>query len=313
MSRTEMLREARMEAFERVYELWRRKRLTQARAARVLRICERTFRRWVVRYEAGGLGALKDGRREGPSPRRACPEEVAALRALYRDGHEGWNVRHFHEEVYVSEHGGTRSYTWVKNHLQDAGLVKKGRRSGSHRLRRERKPAAGMMLHQDASTHEWAPRRWWDLVVTMDDATSSVCSGFFAAEEGTWSSLRGIGETVEAKGLFDSLYTDRGSHYWHTPKAGGKVAKDKPTQFGRAMAELGIEMIAAYSPQARGPERAAVRDAPGAPAAGTGAGGDHHDRGGERVPEGILAAVQRVVRGGRRGSRRARSPRCCPP
>ncbi len=96
-----------------------------------------------------------------------------------------------------------------------------------------------MMLHQDASTHEWVGGEWWDLVVTMDDATGEVLSGFFVEEEGTWSSLRGVGETVEAKGLFDSLYTDRGSHYWHTPKAGGKVDKDKPTQFGRAMGELG--------------------------------------------------------------------------
>lgn len=109
-----------------------------------------------------------------------------------------------------------------------------------------------MMLHQDASTHEWIPRQRWDLLVTMDDATGEVHSGFFVKEEGTWSSFRGVGETVEAKALFDSLSTDRGSHYWHTPQAGGKVDKDSPTQFGRAMGELGIEMIAGYSPQARG-------------------------------------------------------------
>ena len=194
---------------------------------------------------------MKD-RRVGASHRRAPPEEVAALEALYRDGCRGWNVRHFHEEVYVREHGGSRSYTWVKNRLQEAGLVRKGRRKGPHRERRERKPAAGTMLHQDASTHAWVPGERWDLVVTMDDATGEVHSGFFVAQEGTWSSLRGVRETVEAKGLFDSLYTDRGSHCRHTPKAGGKVDKDSPTRFGRAMAEPGIEMIAAYSPQARG-------------------------------------------------------------
>ena len=206
----------------------------------------------MARYEAGGLAALKDKRVAGPSPRRASPEEVAALEALYRDGCAGWNVLHFYHEVYAGEHGGARSYTWVKSRLQEAGLVRKGRRKGAHRLRRERKPAEGMMLHQDASTHEWAPGQGWDLVVTMDDATSGVYSGFFVEEEGTWSSLRGVAETVKVQGLFDSLYTDRGSHYWHTPEAGGKVDKDKPTQFGRAMGELGIEMIAAYSPQARG-------------------------------------------------------------
>ena len=252
MNRVEMLREVRMKSFERVYGLWCRKRITQAWAASVLGVSARTFRRWVVRYEAGGMAALKDRRVGEPSHRRAAAEEVAALEALYRDGHAGWNVRHFHDEVYVGEQGGSRSYTWVKNRLQEAGLVRRGRRKGPHRERRERKPAAGMMLHQDASTHEWVAGERWDLVVTLDDATSEVYSGFFVDEEGTWSSFRGIGETVETKGLFDSLYTDRGSHYWHTPRAGGKVDGGRPTQFGRAMAELGIEMIAAYSPQARG-------------------------------------------------------------
>lgn len=252
MNRAEMLREVRMERFEEVYGLWRRRRITQAWAASVLGVTDRTFRRWVVRYEAGGLVALEDKRVRRPSHRRACAEEVAALEARYRDGHEGWNVRHFYDEVYVAEDGGVRSYTWVKNRLQEAGLVKRGCRRGPHRLERERKPAEGMMLHQDASRHQWVSGQWWDLVVTMDDATGAVCSGFFVAQEGTWSSFRGVRETVEAKGLFDTLYTDRGSHYWHTPKAGGKVDKDNPTQFGRAMGELGIGMIAGYSPQARG-------------------------------------------------------------
>ena len=252
MNRAEMLREVRTERFEEIHELWRRRRVTQAWAVSVLGVSTRTFRRWVARYEAGGLAALKDRRVVERSHRRAAPEEVAGLEALYRDRHAGWNVRHFHHDVYVGEQGGSRSYTWVKNRLQEASLVKRGRRRGPHRKRRERKPAAGMMLHQDASTHEWVVGKRWDLVVTLDDATSEVYSGFFVEEEGTWSSLRGIGETVAAKGLFDTLYTDRGSHYWHTPKAGGRVDRDKPTQFRRAMEELGIEMIAAYSPQARG-------------------------------------------------------------
>ncbi len=212
MNRAEMLREIRMARFEEIYDRWRRKRVTQAWAASVPGVTDRTFRRWVARYEAGGLAALKDKRVAGPSPRRASPEEVAALEALYRDGCAGWNVLHFYHEVYAGEHGGARSYTWVKSRLQEAGLVRKGRRKGAHRLRRERKPAEGMMLHQDASTHEWAPGQGWDLVVTMDDATSGVYSGFFVEEEGTWSSLRGVAETVKVQGLFDSLYTDRGSH-----------------------------------------------------------------------------------------------------
>jgi hypothetical protein len=109
-----------------------------------------------------------------------------------------------------------------------------------------------MMVHQDASTHAWVPDQMWDLIITMDDATSEIYSAFFVEEEGTWSSLQGIKDTLHAKGLFSSFYSDRGSHYWHTPEARGKVDKTNPTQFGRAMQELGIGMIAAYSPEARG-------------------------------------------------------------
>ena len=107
-----------------------------------------------------------------------------------------------------------------------------------------------MLLHQDGSTHEWVPGAVWDLIVTMDDATNEHYSMFFCDEEGTMSSFRGVRDVVESKGLFCSIYT--GSHYWHTPEAGGKVDKRNPTQFGRAMARLGVEMIPAYSPEARG-------------------------------------------------------------
>ena len=82
---------------------------------------------------------------------------------------------------------------------------------------------------------------------------------FFCDQEGTHSSLRGVREVIERQGLFCSLYTDRGSHYWHTPEAGGKGDKANPTQFGRAMAQLGIEMIPAYSPEARGRSERAFR------------------------------------------------------
>ena len=280
MNRAEMVREIRMARFEEIYERWRRKRVTQVWAASVLGVTDRTFRRWVARYEAGGLAALKDKRVAGPSPRRASPEEVAALEALYRDGCAGWNVLHFYHEVYAGEQGGARSYTWVKSRLQEAGLVRKGRRKGAHRLRRERKPAEGMMLHQDASTHEWAPGQGWDLVVTMDDATSGVYSGFFVEEEGTWSSLRGVAETVKVQGLFDSLYTDRGSHLLAHAAGGreggqGQADPVRPGD-GRARDRDDRRVLATGA----GPERAAVRDASGAPTAGAGAGGDHrHGRG----------------------------------
>lgn len=237
--------------FERAYDGWKQKRLTQEDAASLLNVCPRTFRRYICRYEDEGMTGLIDKRLDQVSQHRAPVDEVMALEALYRDRYDGWNIKHFHER-YQEHHLGARSYTWVKQRLQVAGLVKAGKRRGSHRKRRERKPLPGMMIHQDASTHAWVPDQTWDLIITMDDATNEIYSAFFVEEEGTWSSLRGVRDTLEEKGLFSSFYSDRGSHYWHTPEAGGKVDKANPTQFGRAMQELGIGMIAAYSPEARG-------------------------------------------------------------
>ncbi|WP_066577265.1 ISNCY family transposase [Burkholderia sp. ABCPW 14] len=237
--------------FEEVYTDWQEKRLTQAEAARLLGVCERTFRRQMGRYEADGLDGLIDKRIEQISHRRAPVDEVVKLVELYRRDYAGWNVRHFHC-WYRREHAGQRSYTWVKNQLQQAGEVKRAKARGKHRKKRERAPLPGMLVHQDASRHEWVAGHDWDLVVTLDDATGEHLSMFFCEEEGTASSFHGVGQTIACHGLFCALYTDRGSHYFHTPEAGGKVDHNNPTQFGRALAQLGIEHIAAYSPEARG-------------------------------------------------------------
>lgn len=250
MRPAEWLQEVRMRRFEEAYEGWTERRLTQEEAARLLGVSDRTFRRYVERYDDGGLEALQDQRISRASHRRAPVDEVLVLCDRYRARHTGWSARHFH--TWYKRSGGTRSYTWVKTCLQEARLVKKAPRRGVHRKRRERAPWPGVMLHQDGSTHEWVPRQKWDLILTMDDATNEHYSMFFVDEEGTQSSFRGIGEVIRAKGLFSSFYSDRGSHYWHTPEAGKRVDKNLPTQFGRAMAQLGIEMIPAYSPEARG-------------------------------------------------------------
>jgi transposase len=250
MKQMQLLQEIRKMRFEEAYRWWTEGRLRQEEAARLLGVCERTFRRYIDRYEEAGLEGLIDKRLEQVSHRRAPVDEVLALTQRYHMRHDGWNVKHFYG--WYRREGGTRSYTWVKNTLQAAGVVRKAPAHGKHRKRRERAPLPGMLLHQDASRHEWVAGQKWDLVVTMDDATSEHYSMFFVAEEGTVSSFRGVREVVESRGLFSSLYTDRGSHYWHTPEAGGKVDKANLTQFGQAMKQLGIEMIAAYSPEARG-------------------------------------------------------------
>jgi transposase len=236
--------------FEEVYGGWRNRRLTQEEAAMILGVTDRTFRRYIDRYEESGLEGLADKRLNQVSHRRAPVDEIMALLDLYRNHHFGWNVRHFHD--WYCQQGGTRSYTWVKNQLQEARVIPKTKRKGVHRKRREASALPGMMIHQDGSTHEWVPGQKWDLISTMDDATNEHYSLFFCAEEGTVSSFQGVKDVITKRGLFCSFYSDRGSHYWHTSEAGGKVDKNKPTQFGRAMAHLGITMIAAYSPEARG-------------------------------------------------------------
>jgi transposase len=251
MRRTGLLQEIRKMRFEEAYEGCKRGRLTQEEAARLLGVCDRTYRRYLVRYEEHGMEGLIDHRLGQKSHRSAPVDEIVALADLYSNRYQGFAVKHFYS-WYQRAHGGVRSYTWVKNKLQGKGLVPKASRKGAHRKQRPRAPYIGMMLHQDGSKHEWVPGKLWDLIVTMDDATSEHYSMFFVEEEGTQSSFQGIQEVIYKQGVFASLYTDRGSHYWNTPEAGGKVDKGNLTQFGRAMQQLGIEMIPAYSPEARG-------------------------------------------------------------
>ena len=250
MRRTEWLQETRKMRFKEAHEGYTSGRLTQAEAAQLLGVCDRTFRRYMGKYDEGGLDALMDKRLTQASHRCAPVDEVMQLTEQYQSRYLGWNVKHFY--TWYCKDGGSRSYTWVKSRLQEAGLIKRAKKRGAHRKRRERSALPGMMIHQDGSTHEWVTNQKWDLIVTMDDATNEHYSMFFAEEEGTASSFRGAKEVIDKHGLFSSFYSDRGSHYWHTPEAGGKVDKNNLTQFGQAMKRLGIEMIAAYSPQARG-------------------------------------------------------------
>jgi hypothetical protein len=243
--------------FEEAYGGWQAGRLTQEEAAQLLGLCARSFRRHIERYHDAGMAGLMDKRLSQVSQRRAPVDEVLALTGQYRQRHWGWSAKHFH--AWYQRDGGGRSYTWVKRVLQAAQLVPTAPKRGAQRKRRERAAWPGMLVHQDGSTHYWVPAMQWDLIVTMDDATSEHYSMFFVDEEGTQSSLQGVRDVIDQRGLFSSFYSDRGSHYWHTPEAGGKVDKNKPTQFGRALAQLGIAMIAAYSPEARGRSERAFR------------------------------------------------------
>ena len=238
--------------FEDVLSRSERSELSQIEAADLLGVSERTFRRWRDRHRETGFEGLAD-RRLAPSLRRAPAAEIERMLGLYRDIYRGFTIKHFHEQL-VKRHNYVLGYTVTKLHLHRAALVHPAKKRSAHRKKRPRRPMVGMMLHQDASTHAWLPgdSRKYDLVVTMEDATSALYSAFLVDEEGTASSFRGLREVVDKHGLFCSLYSDRGSHYFFTPEAGGKVSKTVLTQVGRALSQLGIEHIAAYSPQARG-------------------------------------------------------------
>jgi transposase len=245
--------------FEALLDRHERGGLSQGEAAEMLGVSERTFRRWRDRLRDEGLEGLADRRIGKPSSRRAAEDEILRMLGLYREHYADFTVKHFHEQL-VKRHDWRLGYTVTKLHLHRSGLVKPAPRRSAHRKKRPRRPMPGMLLHQDASRHAWldgAPPL--DLVVTLDDTTSAIYSAFLVEEEGTASSFRGLAEVVATKGLFCALYTDRASHYFHTPTAGGKVSRTRPTQVGRALSQLGIEHIAAYSPEARGRSERAFR------------------------------------------------------
>ncbi|MGO1078124.1 ISNCY family transposase [Inquilinus sp. CA228] len=253
MRRTEVLQGLRVMKFEEIHDRFRAGRLSGEEASEWLGVSERTFRRWRERYDEAGADGLLDRRLGKVSPHRIGTDEVDRITALYRERYEGWTVKHFHERS-VERHGLRASYGWTKSVLHASGLVRPAPKRSAHRKKRPRKPLPGLMLHQDGSRHLWLPglERPMDLIVTMDDATSRVYSAFLVEEEGTWSSFQGLREVIAGHGLFCSFYTDRGSHYFHTPKAGEPVSRTVLTQVGRALKQLGIRHIGAYSPEARG-------------------------------------------------------------
>jgi transposase len=221
-------------------------------AAEIIGVTDRTMRRWRERLEAEGYSGLVDRRKGKPSDKRVPLAQVEEVLRLYREVYFDLNIRHFHEKLR-EQHGIKRSYTWLQKALQGAGLVPRGKRRGKHRRRRERRPMAGMLLHIDGSKHQWfGDDRWYDLIVILDDATNEIYYAQLVEEESTRTVMAGLREVIESHGLFCALYSDRGSHFFVTPKAGEKVDKHRLTQVGRAMKELGVQMIPAYSPQARG-------------------------------------------------------------
>lgn len=221
-------------------------------AAEIIGVTDRTMRRWRERYQEHGYSGLWDYRKRSPSPKRVPVADLERVLRLYREQYFDFNVQHFHEKLQ-EVHGIHYSYTWVKTALQEAGLVERRKKRGSHRRRRPRRPLPGMMLHIDGSEHRWFfDERYYELIVVMDDATSEIYYAQLVEAESTLTVMAALREVVETRGIFCSLYSDRAGHFFVTPKRGGPVDMSRPTQVGRALQELGVKMIAAYSPQARG-------------------------------------------------------------
>jgi transposase len=228
------------------------KKISWIEAAEIAGVTDRTMRRMRERYQKFGYNGLFDQRRGKRNIHRVPMETAEEVLRLYREEYFDLNMRHFHEKLR-DEHNIGLSYTWVQQALQGAGLVAKKHKRGKHRRRRARRPMAGMMLHIDGSKHRWLQGdQWHDLIVILDDATSEIYYAQLVVEESTRTVMAALREVIETRGLFCALYSDRGSHFFVTQKAGDRVDKHRLTQVGRAMKELGVQMIPAYSPQARG-------------------------------------------------------------
>jgi Winged helix-turn helix len=246
--------EIRMARLVAAFGKVRRGGRSRVAAAAALGLSERHFRRLYGAYEEDGAEAIVDRRRRRAASNRAPPDVVDWVETQYRTRYFDFSARHFHEALSKA-HGEFRyGYTWTKSVLYLRGCLTPSARRGPHRTRRERSAMAGQLVFQDGSTHDWfcGRRPPCDLIVTLDDATGAMLSAFFVAQEGTESSFRGLRETIEGHGLFASFYTDRGSHYFFTPKAGNRVDKAHLTQVGRALLQLGIAHIPSYAPQGRG-------------------------------------------------------------
>jgi len=228
------------------------KKLTWIEAAEIAGMSVRSMQRKRQAYVDHGYNGLFDKRRGKISYHRVPMATAERVLALYRDKYPDFNVRHFHEKLKESEDI-SLSYSWVKQALQGAGLVARKKKRGPHRRRRPRRPLPGMLLHIDGSKHRWfQDDRYYDLLVILDDATSRIYYAQLVAEESTRTVMTALREVIEREGLFCALYSDRASHFFVTPKAGEPVDKSRLTQVGRALKELGVQMIPAYSPQARG-------------------------------------------------------------
>jgi transposase len=224
-------------------------------AAEVLGISPRTLRRWRRGYCRYGLKGLQDKRRVDRAPNGVPEPEIRRWTQLYEKRYRGYNVRHFYA-VMKRKHGGCRwSYTAVRRALQLAGLVKKKHPRGRHFMRREPRPCRGELIHIDGSRHRWLtlqPDQWQCLIAVVDDASKHLLYAQLVDSESTATIMAALVAVIREHGIPQTVYSDRAGWATHTLRAGERVDRSRFTQVGRALQQLGVEHIMAYSPQARG-------------------------------------------------------------
>ena len=225
--------------------------MTLDQAATLMGVTTRHTRRILAAYREKGVAAVAHGHR-GRRPANATPDAVAdSVVRLARTRYEGAN--HTHLSELLSERDGIDiGRTTLRRILVNAGLSSpRRRRPPKHRVRRQRMPREGMLIQVDGSHHPWlgdqAPP--FALLIAVDDATGTVVAALFCEQEDSRNYFLLIQGLVQHLGVPVALYTDRHAVFRHTPGAG---LPGMPTQFSRAMDELGIQMIFAQSPQAKG-------------------------------------------------------------
>ena len=264
------------------------KKITWWQAAEILGISDRHMRRWRERYEEEGYNGLLDRRRGKPSRRRVPLATVEKVFALYREKYFDLNVQHFHEKLQA-EHGIELSYTWVKQALQGAGLVARGRKRGAHRKRRERRPLPGMLLHIDGSRHQWfQDERWYDLIVILDDASSEIYYAQLVEEESTVTVMAGLKEVIERKGVFCAMYSDRGEPFLVDAEGGRQGGLSSPHAGGTGVARVGSADDSGLLAASARAQRAQLRHLAGPLAAGVAAAPVADAGGGEPISAGRL-------------------------
>jgi transposase len=248
-----MKQQKRIEIMERAL----RNDLTVIEAALVLGVSERQCYRIKARVKDQGVKGVIHGNRGRPCKYKVKDQTLKRVVELARGKYRGFNDHHLSEKLKEEEKI-EMSREKVRRVLRSHGIGSpRKRRANKHRSRRERREAEGMMLQLDGSPHDWLEGRGapLTLVGAIDDATSKVPMAFFEEAETSWAYFHLFNEIFKKDGLPHSVYSDRHSIFWtdREPTLAEQLQGKRPTtEVGRALEELGITLIPAGSPQAKG-------------------------------------------------------------